>query len=236
MEDIIAAYKQSSDLYNLSKRYKVPIKTIREKLEQSRMITHHLEEFCKSNKGKRVFMFDLETSGLPNTQGFGEYYPYTMNEHYDSARILQFAYCIYYIGEDTRPTIVNYFRKPEEFEISSSSIAIHGLTPKFLKQNGVEFKTIIDSGILDEINSSDLVISHNTGFDVNILCNELYRLGYSIPDALLNRTACSCKMTSYTKLKTLYQLTVDSDPLMSFHDARSDVQALYEIIHSFFSD
>lgn len=236
MEALNSAYKENSDLYDLSRKFKIPIKTIREHLQITKLNTYHLGKFCRENKGKRVFLFDLETSGLPITLSFNQYYPYTSNAYYDSSRILQIAYCVFHIGEPTVPTFVTSFRKPEGFEISEKSKEIHGLTTDFLEKNGTTFKTIMDSGLLKELETCDYVMSHNTNFDVNILCNELYRIGYTPPRQLIENVVCSCKLTNYTKLKSLYESVVsDKESEIRFHDATEDVRALYKIIQGLLS-
>jgi DNA polymerase III epsilon subunit-like protein len=231
-EAIRSDYKKNHSLYNLSRKFKISIQEIRRNLEQHRLIPYHLEQFCKQNRGKKIFLFDLETTGLPIRKGFDEYYPYTSNKHYESARIVQLAYCIFVVGQTSTPVIVNYFRKPEQFTVSSEASNIHGLTQEFLIKNGVSFQTIINSGLVNEIAECDIIMSHNTGFDVNILCNELYRMGVQIPNNLLNnQTVCSCKLTNWTKLEVLYKLVVPTiDPNLHFHNARDDVLALYQII------
>lgn len=239
MEALNSAYKENNDLYELSRRFKIPIKTIREHLENTKLNTYHLTRFCKENMGKRIFLFDLETSGLPMTIKFNQYYPYTTNTYYDSSRILQIAYCIFQIGSPDIPTFITSFRKPEGFEISPKSSEIHGLTSEFLEKNGVSFQTIVDSGILRDIENCDYVMSHNTDFDVNILCNELYRIKSKIPLQLLDPKSivCSCKLTNYTKLKTLYDSVVsNSSSEIRFHDATEDIRALYKIIQRLLSN
>jgi DNA polymerase III epsilon subunit-like protein len=239
MEALNSAYKENNDLYDLSRRFKIPIKTIRDHLEHTKLNTYHLAKFCTENMGKTIFLFDLETSGLPATIKFNQYYPYTSNMHYDSSRILQISYCIFHIGDPTPPTFITSFRKPEGFDISPKSSEIHGLKNEFLEKFGVPFRTIVDSGILTDIEKCDYVMSHNTDFDINILCNELYRINCKIPRQLLDpkNIVCSCKLTNYTKLKTLYESTVsDSETEVRFHDATEDVRALYKIIQTLLSN
>lgn len=234
MDSAINEYKtQCSNLYDLARRFKIPMKVLRESLEQSGFIAYPLLQFCVQNKGKRVFLFDLETTGLPVTRGFNQYYPYTMNQYYDSSRIVQLAYCTFYLGDSTIPAFISSFRKPEDFVVSPKSTEIHGLTTEFLNHHGIPFKTIIDSGVFSELKQCDIIMSHNTGFDVNILCNELTRINYTPPADLWKRVYCSCKLTGYTRLSQLYHLVVKRSDI-SFHNASEDVRALYTIIQKLF--
>lgn len=225
-------YKHDPNLYSLSRKFKVSIQEIRKDLENVGLMTYHLKQFCQRYQGKKVFLFDLETTGLPDRKGFDVYYPYTSNQHYETSRIVQLAYCVFTIGDPSPPVIVNYFRKPEQFVVPQEASNIHGLTTEFLTQNGVSFQTIVSSGLLNTIKQCDLIVTHNTGFDVNILCNELYRIGVDIPEKLLTHTVCTCKLSSWTKLETLYRLVVHSQDVKihQFHNARDDVSALYQII------
>ena len=43
-------------------------------------------------KSDNILFFDLETTGLPSTQGFGKFYPYTETQKYDTSRIVSFAF------------------------------------------------------------------------------------------------------------------------------------------------
>ena len=45
-------------------------------------------------KGKNVFVFDTETTGLPlgSPSGWGSYWDYRMNDKYDSSRIVSIAW------------------------------------------------------------------------------------------------------------------------------------------------
>lgn len=230
MEALNFAYKTNNNLYELSKQFKIPIKTIREHLECTKLNTFHLQKFCKENIGKTIFLFDLETSGLPIVEGFNRYFPYTANTYYDTSRILQISYCVFRMGDPNPPTFISSFRKPDGFTISPKSAQVHGLSEDFLEKNGITFQTIVDSGLLTDIQRCDVVMSHNTDFDVNILCNELYRIGYSIPRQLFENVACSCKLTNYTKLKSLYESVASGSEDIRFHDATEDVRALYKII------
>ena len=45
-------------------------------------------------KGKNLLIFDLETTGLPITPRFGEYYNYIENDKYNSSRIVSIAWSI----------------------------------------------------------------------------------------------------------------------------------------------
>lgn len=230
MEALNFAYKTNNNLYELSKQFKIPIKVIREHLEYTKLNTFHLQKFCKENIGKTIFLFDLETSGLPIVEGFNRYFPYTANTYYDTSRILQISYCVFILGDPTPPTFISSFRKIDGFSISEKSAQVHGLTEEFLEKNGIPFQTIVNSGLLADIEKCDIVMSHNTDFDVNILCNELHRIGVVPPRQLLKNVACSCKLTNYTKLKSLYESVVESNSDVRFHDATEDVRALYKII------
>jgi DNA polymerase III epsilon subunit-like protein len=201
---------------------------------ESRFITRHLEEFVKTNRGKQIAVFDLETSGLPKRIAFGKYYPYTENKYYDSSRIVSLAFTKIRLGctEDDleRIDVRSFFRKPENFEISKGSFKIHRLSHEFLSANGTGMLDILHSSdIIELFNECDFILSHNVLFDFNILCNEMSRLKIKVPSTWKSKLVCSCKMTEYTSLGELYKSVVDKRA-KKLHNAAGDVQALVEVL------
>ena len=145
-------------------------------------------------EGKTIFVFDTETTGLPERcpNGWGSYWSYFMNEKYDSSRIISIAWSsIHNFHKDkinfnttvtsssNNPptTIEHYLRYPEGFtEINNSHI--HGITYEDTLNNGVIFNDILmNKGLCVDILKADYIVAHNINFDYHVLMNELYRLG-----------------------------------------------------------
>jgi DNA polymerase III epsilon subunit-like protein len=82
-------------------------------------------------------------------------------------------------------------------------------------------------------------VAHNAAFDLNIVKNEMHRLGYTSEEIEqlipASKVRCTCKLTDYTRLGTLYDLLPVTQALR-LHDARDDVFALVQIINFLASD
>ena len=156
--------------------------------------TPESESPLKFLEGKNIFVFDTETTGLPERcpNGWGSYWSYFMNEKYKNARIISIAWStIHNFHKDkinftnastpnasTPPTIIeHYLRYPEGFtEINNSHI--HGITYEDTINNGIIFKDVLEKkGLCVDILKSEYIIAHNINFDYHVLMNELYRLG-----------------------------------------------------------
>ena len=131
--------------------------------------------------GKKVFIFDLETTGLPLMKYINkkkEYDDYKNNKSYNSSRIVSIAW---YHDDNFNPKKINfdnikeYIVKPVDFD-NIPTTHIHGISFEKAVTDGVDIKEIIYSkGLYEDIIASDIIIGHNCLFDINILLNELYR-------------------------------------------------------------
>lgn len=176
---------------------------------------------------KRVFVFDLETTGLPERVVGGkwgtasEYWPFNDNSKYDNSRIVSIAWS--YIDKFNKYTapdnqIHHYIRFPEDF-YSIPTSHIHGITYTQANIEGVPFYDIfLQYGLYECLISTEYIIAHNINFDIHILLNELSRL--NIPESIEtikhiqnimsnNHCICSgeigrniCKLTYKKKLST----------------------------------
>ena len=135
-------------------------------------------------QGKNIFVFDTETTGLPERgpSGWGSYWFYNLNEKYDNSRIISIAWSsIHNYNKEAMnnklPKIEHFLRYPEGFnEITNSHI--HGITYEDTLKDGVTFTNLlIDKGLCVDLLKADYIIAHNINFDYYILMNELYRLG-----------------------------------------------------------
>jgi DNA polymerase-3 subunit epsilon len=122
----------------------------------------------------RLLFIDLETTGLPITKGFDNYYPYNELSYYDTSRIVQIAALVYEKVDDDFVLIRehNYIIKPEGFEIKNSNI--HGIENDTASFAGISVNDAIKN-MEDDLKNSDLFIAHNVLFDRTILLSELSR-------------------------------------------------------------
>ena len=133
-------------------------------------------------KNKKVLFYDLETTGLVNTQrntAPEECYPdYKDLTKYNTARIVSIGWL--YIKEfnyDCEIKIDNISEciiKPNGFIIPNESIKIHGITNECAINNGIRLKKILKK-IGKIIKSCDYIIGYNVYYDINILLSELHR-------------------------------------------------------------
>ena len=147
--------------------------------------------------GKKVFIFDTETTGLPDRVPGGkwgtssEYWNYTLNNKYDNSRIVSIAWafcnefdrnkCIKQNNnnnniEELIP-IKNFIRYPEDFN-DIPTTHIHGISFETAILTGIPFYDIFEKyGLYEDLITTEYIIAHNVNFDIHILLNELYRIG-----------------------------------------------------------
>lgn len=138
-------------------------------------------------EGKNVFIFDTETTGLPERVPgakwgtAGEYWPYNRSNKYTNARLVSIAWV--YIEGFTKSAIdlekldiPHYIRKPEGFtEIPTTHI--HGISYSMAVLEGLPLLDIfLHKGLKDILYKVDYIIAHNVMFDIHILQSELYRI------------------------------------------------------------
>lgn len=170
---------QRQSLSQIARKLAVPIQQVRALVQEERWVWRPLQTFAQLHRGTPVIVLDLETSGLPKTQGFNRFLPYTDSSAYDSSRILQLAFCSFRIGEPvTRDQVYSGFRRPDGFTLTPEAQAITHLEPEWLDTHGQPLETVL-TPLLDALPQSHLILAHNAGFDINILKNELFRLGYT---------------------------------------------------------
>lgn len=188
----------------------------------------------------KIFIFDLETSGLPQTKRFNVFYDYQQIHQYDSARIVQIAGWL--IDENYTKLIKhNYIIKPVGFIINNTHI--HKIEHEDALKYGSDFKQVIQE-MLPTLAATDVFLTHNINFDKNVLLSELYRHQMYDVIQMLSQKKFICSMEhtkdilclplnnityKYPKLSELYYWCFGRNPEI-LHSAIADVESLYEII------
>jgi len=139
---------------------------------------------------KKVFVFDTETTGLPekHPNGYGCYWDYKNNSKYDSSRLVSIAWA--FIDNFNKNIELNniehYLRHPEGFtEIPTTHI--HGISYENAFENGIKFNDILENcGLGELLLSSEYLVAHNSNFDLHILLNELYRLNSNLANECIS--------------------------------------------------
>ena len=136
-------------------------------------------------EGRNVFIFDTETTGLPERvpgSKWGsaeEYWSYTMNSKYDNARIVSIAWAFIQSFDKLSlesEKIIHYIRFPEGFNTIPTT-HIHGISYERATNEGIPFNDIFENcGLYDKLIHTEYIVAHNVNFDIHILLNELYRL------------------------------------------------------------
>jgi DNA polymerase III epsilon subunit-like protein len=187
-----------------------------------------------------TLFFDVETDGLPRTAGRDP----RMVEQYP--RIIQIAWLVADIREDwshapliSRSTLI----KPDGWVVPDGDFwREHGFYTEVSEQHGLPIAQVLGT-LLEDLEGVDLVVCHNTAFDINVLMAELYRLGVHLPDGL--RKYCTMEGSKeWSKQRFLSGVTYEGRwklPSLSelyyqlfgcefrAHDAMEDVKALFSV-------
>lgn len=206
----------------------------------------------------KIFIFDLETTGIPITHKKefikgnykDQYYDFKDNSKYDSSRIVQFAWYLHDTESKTNTNINNihsYIIKPDDtFKITNSHI--HGITHENALKSGVKLSKLMNNSQLkNDLKSADFMCGHNVYFDLYILLNGLWRINYTktikriltlmVCDNILCTGSLGKEITKLTwnhdgykmpKLSVLYHYFYNDTPSI-LHDAKYDVFTTCEI-------
>jgi hypothetical protein len=173
-------------------------------------------------------VFDTETTGLPKTISFNNYYPPEKIEYYNSSRIVQIAYII--LDQDNiEVKKFSVIIKPDNFLIENAHI--HNISQEEAEKEGMSFKDMI-SIFYEDLKTCDTLVAHNLNFDRNILLSECYRYGLTqvAENILLKKQYCTMiegkkrvleYNYKYPRLVELYQHLYNQD-WVQLHDALDD--------------
>ena len=120
---------------------------------------------------KYVMVLDTETTGIPITAGFNNYYHPKELKYYDTARLIELGYILYDIKGIKYKTVSNIVL-PNNFSIDNWKI--HGITNEIATKEGIELKEVLDK-FSEDLDLVDTIIGHNIKFDMNVLLSEFYR-------------------------------------------------------------
>jgi DNA polymerase-3 subunit alpha len=123
-----------------------------------------------TNKDNKIFI-DTETSGLPITIGFNNYYNPKKIKYYNNSRVIELGYIVC----DKNNNIIKQKSSliiPNEYDIKNSDI--HGITTDEVIKNGKDIQIVL-SEFYNDLITCNTIISHNILFDINVLMSECYR-------------------------------------------------------------
>ena len=112
----------------------------------------------------KILVFDTETTGLPITKGFNNYYSYNDLDKYNSSRLLSICWKVY---ENEKLIKSNYdIIKPTDFNIDNNSYAckINGITQEIASSNGILIESMFNKLKVD-LAGCKLIVAHNINFN-----------------------------------------------------------------------
>jgi len=139
-----------------------------------------------------ILVIDTETTGLPRD------YNAPTTDTANWPRVVQIAWQIY----DGEQFIAgeNHLIKPNDFEIPAAATAVHGITTKQARRDGISITAAL-AELGRAAKDTTLIIGHNLSFDTHIIEAEAVRLHQASPfPATAHRV---CTMTTATPLMRL---------------------------------
>lgn len=122
-----------------------------------------------NEKDDDYIVFDVETTGLPITPAFCQYFsPENYDEYYSSSRIVQVALV-------SKRIYRSWIIKPNDFKIENSQF--HGITQERAVEEGVSWDEMMEE-FFTLIDKFEYIVGHNIQFDIHVFAAELYRRGY----------------------------------------------------------
>ncbi|WP_167855221.1 3'-5' exonuclease [Hymenobacter wooponensis] len=175
---------------------------------------------------KEYLLFvDTETTGLP--QRWNKPYSAERNWPY----IAQLAWGVYTPDGELVKAENHYLRVPAG-RMQASAVAIHGLTPEFLQEQGQDPRAVLEMLRQDLLTYQPLVVGHYLQLDFHVIGAGFYRAGLENPLAALP-TLCTMQLTHisppqqgrrYLRLGELHEQLFHT-PMVLQHDAWADAQA-----------
>lgn len=181
------------------------------------------------------FVFDLETTGLPQRSTTKTIPVYKDLEKFKSARVVSMAWIL--LDKDFECVSEEHIMfKPNGFIIPPSATEIHGISHDDAMTNGID--PMHAWNILHELlemHPCEVLVAHNIAFDKDVLLSELYRHGSDTTQSLLEsfnsmRPYCTMlngkkalNVTKFPKLAELYKQLCGKE-LVGAHNALYDTR------------
>jgi DNA polymerase-3 subunit alpha len=188
----------------------------------------------------KVFIFDTETTGLPEMLARRQYYHPSNFLQYDNARIIEIAYTIVDQTTDDDGKInfesLTTYRSLVKFdEVNIKNSHIHGITTQMVKEGGISTEEMLNE-LEKDLQLVDRIVAHNVSFDMHILLSECHRHNRTDLIRKLTDTEQKCTMAS-GKLYMDYMKNPKLTELFEFmfhyefknqHSASSDCNACFK--------
>ena len=159
-------------------------------------------------------VFDTETTGLPETKGFDNFYPPAHTKYYENSRLIELAYAIVDDNFSVVKKVSNLIA-PNYFIINNSHI--HGITNE-MAEKGVSIEEALYKFEKDILKYSvNTLIAHNANFDLHIILSEAYRIKMDNsrqyePDSLISLLTLKDNIKIECTMKMSHSLIVSTIP------------------------
>lgn len=208
----------------------------------------------EGSREARWLLIDTETTGLPRIQPrapFGTFPDVRDVSAYSGARVLQVAWMLCDGDSLEKVSELSSFVYPDpDVAFSAEAERVNGISMEKALARGRPFADIADA--LEEIVAGPAtvtLVAHNAAFDKCVLASELHRRGRGQLGDLLMAMPTLCTMerskeamnlrcgarkqfVKNPKLGELHRWATGCDVAANLHDARGDVDALYDIVCS----
>ena len=197
-------------------------------------------------------VFDIETTGLPDRQGWNNYYSPTDLSKYSKSRVVSASYAV--LGNNYE--IIqsgSHIIKRSGFAIPNSDF--HGITDEMSDKSGITVEKLaseMEKVVRD--NNVTTMIAHNILFDFNVMASEFYRNDCGSASDMLCKLEkyCTCdnyeikkmvglrvkagrmSMLKSPKLDELYRFFFDRE-MKNPHDGMWDVRNLCECLKELYN-
>lgn len=188
---------------------------------------------AQSFSSMRYLFYDVETTGLPEK---GATCPKDSSKW---PRIVQIAWTNY-TSSGSKVSGDSMVIKPDGYVISDEVAKIHRITQSRAEAEGKPLKEVLGK-VAADIGAADVIICHNTEFDINVLNSEFHRNGYYSDFAHLSgkRSICTMKETidfcalgpkrygsyKFPRLEELH-MKLFGEGMVDAHDAEVDTDYL----------
>lgn len=122
------------------------------------------------------FIFDTETTGLPDQISRSIYFDYKDSTKYNKSRLVSIGWVLVDLDNPENPITQEYIIKPAGFIIHNSHF--HGIEHIRAEKEGITVPELAKHlKILFATYPVSMIVGHNLLFDLHILAAELYRSG-----------------------------------------------------------
>jgi superfamily I DNA/RNA helicase/DNA polymerase III epsilon subunit-like protein len=173
-------------------------------------------------------VFDTETTGL-----FKKGVSYKKLNEFDGSRLVSISWLL--TKGDNIVDQSYFIIKPDNWEISAESTAIHGITKEYAMEKGDNIKMVLE-GFYNSIKRCKNIIAHNIEFDEAIIKSELFRYGYTNVIEEMDKKHKICTMVKgrffmnvrkFPKLSELYKFLYKEE-LTNAHCALDDTKNCFK--------